>query len=137
MTAFLGDIQIPIAFKTIEGNTGHASFTPTLPGVYRIEVACIDKLVQGSPFPVRVVDPSRCKLVGVVPKYLKLGEPHEFQLNTNDAGVADVEFQCAEKQTDRFFKSEVHPLNSNGLQLLAVTPLKCGEFLVGIKFHDA
>lgn len=137
MTAFLGDIQIPIAFKTIEGNTGHASFTPTLPGVYRIEVACIDKLVQGSPFPVRVVDPSRCKLVGVVPKYLRLGEPHEFQLNTNDAGVADVEFQCAEKQTDRFFKSEVHPPNSNGLQLLAVTPLKCGEFLVGIKFHDS
>ena len=53
MTAILGDVQIPISFKSIEGNIAHASFTPTLPGVYNIEVACINKLVQGSPFTVK------------------------------------------------------------------------------------
>ena len=137
MTAILGDVQIPITFKTIEGNVGHASFTPTLPGVYSIEVACINKLVQGSPFTVKVADPSRCKLLGSVPKYLKFGEPHEFRVNTKDAGVGETEFQCTEKQTKTVFRSNSHPLNSEGLQLLAVTPLKCGEFLVGIKFHDS
>lgn len=135
MTAICGDMQFPIHFKSIEGNVGTATFTPSLPGTYRIEVVCIDRLVEGSSFEVRVVDPSHCKLEGVLPKYLRLRQRHDFTIDMKEAGSGELQFECAEEQNVHLFRTEQYHEESTGRQIISVTPLDEGEFLVGIKFH--
>ncbi len=137
MTAFLNDLQIPIRFKKIEGNEGEAIFTPTLPGVFRIEVACVNVLVQGSPFQVEVADPSQCKVIGQLPKYLKMGTAHNFTVDMKNAGVGDLEFVSAETGGSIPFHTLVLPVNMKGVQTLEVIPQKTGDFLVGIQFHGS
>ncbi len=137
MTAFLDDIQIPIRFKKIDGNQGDATFTPTLPGVYRVEVACVNMLVEGSPFQVEVADPSQCRPVGLLPKYLKMGDPYKFTVDMKNSGVGDIEFVSADGEVTMPFDTVVLPVNKNGMQTLEVTPQKSGDYLVGIQFHGS
>ncbi len=135
MTAICGDIQIPINFKTLEGNVGNATFTPTLPGNYRIEVACIDRLIEGSSFSILVADPSHCKLEGLLPKYMKLRKGHDFTIDTKDAGDGQLHLECADKPTVQLFRTNNYHVKETGRQIISVTPLEEGEFLLGIKFH--
>lgn len=135
MTAIYGDLQIPVTFKRIEGNTGYATFTPTLPGAYNMEIACIDKLIQGSPFTIDVSDPSRCKIMGTVPRYMKFYAPYEFQIHTSDAGAGELSFECSDRTTAELFRTRVIPANKAGIQIVEATPISQGEYLVGIKFH--
>ena len=140
MTAIYGDIQIPIAFSSIEGKRGHASFIPTLQGRYRVEIACIDKLVEGSPFVVEVADPSKCRLLERVPQYLQLNEPHEFLVDMKEAGSGELKFEVVDHSHDTVpFRSEVEiigPKTSVGnSQRVTITPLILGNYLLTIKFH--
>ena len=136
MTANFGDVQMPITFTTIQGNIGHASFVPTLPGSYRIEVSCVDKLIEGTPFMVEVADPSRCRLVGVLPKYLKLNSPYEFRVHTGDAGKGPLKVICPDRDVSRLFESQVHTLANQDSQGIVVTPRRQGNYLLGITFFD-
>lgn len=134
MTANYDDLQIPISFSTIQGNVGHASFVPTLPGTYRIEVSCVEKLIEGTPFTIEVADPSRCKLVGTLPKYLKLNSPYEFRIDTGDAGKGMLEVTCPDRDVSRLFETSVHNLACGDSQGVVVTPRQKGNYLLGITF---
>ena len=136
MTAVLtSDIQIPIKYKSVEGDNGTASFKPTLPGVYSIEVVCVDKLIQGSPFRVQVSDPLSCKLHGTTPSFLELKKPHVFKLDTKEAGVGSMKFECVDKDTSVFFETSFKDDDSDYFKKLEVRPHVEGEYLVGIKYH--
>ena len=136
MTANFGDVQIPIAFSVVQGNVGHASFIPTLPGTYRIEVSCVEKLIEGTPFMIEVADPSRCKLVDALPKYLKLNSPCEFRVHTGDAGKGMLQVTCPDRDVSRLFDTEVRRLASQDSQGVVVTPRQQGNYLLGITFFD-
>lgn len=136
MTANFEDVQIPISFASVQGNIGLATFVPTLPGSYRIEVSCVDRLIEGSPFTVEVADPSRCKLLGVVPNHLKLDSPHEFKVHTGDAGKGPLKVTCPDRDVTQLFDTKVHTLASQDTQGVIVTPRKQGNYLIGITFFD-
>ena len=136
MTANFDDTQIPIAFTSVQGNIGHASFVPMLPGTYRIEVSCVEKLIEGAPFTIEVADPSQCKLVGSVPKYLRLDAPHEFRVHTGEAGQGMLQVTCPDRDVSRLFETEVHTLASGDTQGVVVTPRQLGNHLLGITFSD-
>ena len=137
ITANFGDIQIPINFSTIQNNIGHASFIPTLPGSYRIEVSSVGKLIDGSPFMVEVADPSQCKLEGNLPKYLKLNSPHQFRVCTGTAGKGVLAVTCPDRDVSRFFDSSVRTLPDQDSQAVVVTPRRAGNYLLGITFLDS
>jgi filamin len=136
MTANFEDVQIPIAFASIQGSIGHASFVPTLPGSYRIEVSCVNKLIEGTPFTVEVADPSRCKLISTVPTFLKLNSPHEFRVHTGDAGKGPLTVTCPDRDISRLFDTQVYTLASQDSQGVIVTPRHQGNYLLGITFSD-
>ena len=137
MTAILTpEIQIPIKFKSIKGNRGYASFKPTLPGVYKVEVVCVDKLIQGSPFTVEVTDPLSCKLHGAVPSFLELNKPHVFELDTKEAGIGNIAFDCVDKDTVSCFNTVFTHQENEYFKKLEIRPLRVGEYLVGIKYHN-
>lgn len=141
MTAVLTqDIQISIKFKSIEGDTGTASFKPTLSGVYRVEVVCINKMIQGAPFTIRVTDPLSCKLLGKqLPKFLQLREPYVFELDTKEAGFGEVSFECVDRDTSAYFETtfweEEMEDSDHHLKRVQVCPHAEGEYLIGIKYH--
>lgn len=137
MTAILtSEIQVPIKFKSILGNRGMASFKPTLPGVYSVEVVCVDKLIQGSPFTIEVSDPLSCKLNGNAPSFVELEKPHIFELDTKEAGVGNVTFECVDRDTPRFFTAKFKESKDEYFEHLEVFPHAEGEYLVGIKYHS-
>ena len=137
MTAILSlDVQIDIKFKSLEGNRGYASFTPTLPGIYRIEVVCIDQLIHGTPFNVRVSDPHSCKVKGDIPAFLELGKPFVFEVDTKEGGVGALTFDSSDHVISSLFKVQLKRPDTTDLQKLEVTPLVEGSFLVGIKYED-
>lgn len=136
MTAILSnDLQVPIKFKSFEGKKGYASFTPTLPGTYRIEVVCVDQLIKGTPFNIIVTDPQSCKVKGVIPSFLQLQKPHLFEVDMKEAGVGDITFESSDHDVSSFFQARLMYPNSTNLQTLEVTPLQEGNFLVGIKYQ--
>ena len=136
MTANYGEIQIPISFSAVQGYIGHASFVPTQPGSYRIEASCVDKLIEGTPFTIDVADPSRCKLIGTLPSYLRLNSPHEFRVHTGEAGKGPLEVTCPDRDISRLFDTEVHTLACQDSQGVVVTPRRQGNYLLGITFLD-
>ena len=136
MTAVLtSEIQIAVKFKTIMGNIGIASFKPTLPGIYNVEVVCVDKLIEGSPFAVEVSDPLSCRLNGKPPSFLELEKPYTFELDTKDAGVGDVTFECVDRDTPSYFTSTLKEQGGNFFRQLEIFPHAEGEHLVGIQYH--
>ena len=136
MTANIEDTQIPIAFSSIQGNVGHASFIPTFPGTYRIEVSCVEKLIEGAPFVIEVADPSQCKLVGSLPKYLRLNSPHEFRVHTGEAGSGALEVTCPDRDISKLFETKVRTLANQEAQGVMVTPRQLGNYLLGITFFE-
>ena len=134
MTANSEDIQLPITFSSIQGNIGHASFVPTFPGSYRIEVSCVEKLIEGTPFTIEVADPSQCKLVGTLPTYLKLNSPYEFRVHTGNAGRGILEVTCPDRSVSCLFDTSVRKLASGDSQGVVVTPRQMGNYLLGITF---
>ena len=139
MTAVLSlDVQIPIKFKSVDGNLGYASFTPTLPGEYRVEIVCVDQLIKGCPFSVKVTDPHNCKMKNDVPSFLEVAKPHTFEIDAQDAGgFGEISFDSSDHDISSLFKTRLKPrLQSSSVQKLEVTPLKEGDFLVGIKYQN-
>lgn len=136
MTAVLDyDFQIPIKFSRIEGKKGFASFKPTMPGVYQVEVVCVDRLIQGSPFSVKVTDPTNCKVQGDLPAFLKLNVPHIFEIDTKEAGVGNITFEGTNCEISSLFRTNFQPYDASDLLKLEVTPIAEGDFVVGLKYH--
>ncbi|XP_068231445.1 filamin-A isoform X3 [Palaemon carinicauda] len=67
-----------------------AEYTPHTPGNYKIEVLCSNSHVKGSPFQCTAYDASRVVLDSNK-TVTAVGEPCMFQLNTSEAGAADLE----------------------------------------------
>ena len=137
MTAILEgeDAQIPLRFDNISGSIGHAIFRPTLAGRYSIEIACIDQLVQGSPFNIDVVDPAQCKILENIPKYLQLNLPHTFEIDMRDAGRGTLTFECEDSQAATTFDVKSSPPDHLGVSRIEVIPQREGRHLVTLKFQ--
>ena len=129
LTAICGDVHIPFLFENIVGDKGYATFSPTLPGVYSIEVACVDKLVEGSPFLVTAVDPTKCVLLTKVPKYLAIDIPCEIVVSMSEAGPGEVIFNCL--SNPNAFVNEVTEIEPLRL-LVKLIPKTLGEAMVTI-----
>ena len=129
MTAICGDIHIPLEFSKITGNTGKALFVPTLPGNYNLEVACVDRLVEGSPIIVQVIDPLKAVVLTKLPKHFALNRPYELTVNTKEAGNGEVQFKCLDElDTSGYFSVAVNSTQPN-LVSVVVIPKEIGQFL--------
>ena len=130
LVAISDEIQIPFDFSTIDGKSGQAVFTPTLSGDYSLEVACVDRLVDGTPIKIRVIDPLKTVIQTKLPKYLALNSPFEFVINTKEAGLGPIDFKClSDGAVSDCFSVVVNSTEPNEV-IIVVTPLQLGEFLV-------
>ena len=137
MTAVLSlDVQIDIKFTSVEDNVGYASFTPTLPGEYRVEVVCVDQLIKGCPFSVKVTDPHNCKVINKIPSFLEVTKPHTFEIDAKDAGVGQITFDSSDHDISSLFEFKLMRPDSTDVQKLEVTPLVEGDYIVGIKYQN-
>ena len=72
-----------------------SSFVPIEPGSYEVFVECANKHVTGSPFTVKVADPSKCQLLET-PSQLQIGTKHEIVIKTRGAGIGVLTAQLAD-----------------------------------------
>ena len=125
-------IHIPFQLFQVNENKGRAHFTPTLPGVYTIHVTCIDKHIEGSPFSVSVIDPTKCTLLAKPPKYLALNQPFELLIDTSDAGVAKVGFTAENAFLCTAVVTEVGP----SIFHILIEPKGTGETMLSITYWN-
>ena len=130
------DIQIPIRFDNIKEKVGHATFQPTLPGTYTIEIFCVDQLIKGSPFQVDVVDPSQCKVLGTTPEFLQANTPFTFEVDVKHAGKGDLSFKCDEEKYTDTFDTSITQADQSGISKVTVTPHQEGIHLISFKFQE-
>jgi filamin len=134
LVAICDDIHIAFDFTDIvtsgDVSIGEAEFVPTLPGTYRLEIVCIDRLVEGSPLIITVVDPSKCILETKVPKYLAINREIEFLLSFKEAGPGEIKFKCIDN--DDVFDSTISSQKMSAS--VVVTPKVLGEFMITF-FH--
>ena len=103
------------------------SFVPIEAGSYEVFVECAGNHVNGSPFTLKVADPSKCQILGNVATVIQLGEPEEIVLKTRGAGAGEIDIYLdGEKESD----SMEYKIDNQGLDTYCVT-------LTGTKVHKA
>lgn len=130
LTAITDGIHIPFRVNRFEDSKGLADFTPTLPGVYDIHVACLGKEIEGSPFSIVVVDPTKCVFESKPSKYMALNETLQFLISTSDAGIGIIE---AHAENVSMLEIEVAKIDTFQY-CVSVTPLVVGETVVQVTF---
>ena len=68
-----------------------ASFVPIEPGKYEVFVDCAGSNISGSPFTLKVADPSKCQILGDVPTTLQLNMTEEVIVKTRNAGTGELD----------------------------------------------
>ena len=136
--AICGDVQVPFNVESEEGHVGTVAFTPTVAGVYSIEVACGDRLVSGSPFVVDVIDPSQVYLENKIPKYLHIGVPFEFKLNAGNAGPGIPNVSVEDRALEDVFNCKYIEDEVRGtLSAIVLTPKEYGEFVLSLTWSGS
>ena len=69
-----------------------ASFTPPEAGSYEVFVDYAGSSIQGTPFTLKVVDPSKCQVLGDMPTVIQVSTTAEFVLKTRGAGPGDLSY---------------------------------------------
>ena len=79
--------------KVNEKDTGNheVNFVPIEPGTYEVFVECAGRHINGSPFTVKVADPSKVQLLGGGLSSIQQGESGEITVKTRGAGEGTLE----------------------------------------------
>ena len=104
-------------------------FDPTLVGTYNLSVMWEGDHIQGSPFVIRVVDPSKCVIEGSPPSCLQLGQSKVFVINTEGAGNGEVVIS----PTSEAVETEVRDKGPNSYEVV-ITGAELGEAMVEVKY---
>ena len=115
----------------------HTYRTNTI-GIYSVEVACGDRLVKGSPFLVHVIDPSQIALENKFPRYLHIGVPFEFRLDTRNAGPGVPSVSVEDRALEEVFEVEIvdDDQKVSGTKII-VTPKEYGEFVLSLTWSGS
>ena len=84
-----------------------ASFTPPDAGSYEVFVDYAGSSIQGTPFTLKVVDPAKCQVLGVVPTVIQVGTTASFVLKTRGAGPGDLSFLLGGRATSTFATANI------------------------------
>ena len=116
-----------------------ALFTPILTsGIYSVEVACGDRLVSGTPFLVEVIDPSQISLENELPRYLHIGVPFEFKLDTRNAGPGVPNVSVEDRALEEVFNVEIVDDDQKvSGTIIRVTPKEYGEFVLSLAWSGS
>ena len=106
-----------------------ATVTPTEPGTYDIMAAYQGENINGSPFPLPVIDPSKCQMMGDFPRYMQVGKPEEITVKTRGAGVGSL--TCAPIDESPLH-IEAKENKENDEYLITFTPKAIGEVGVSL-----
>ena len=101
-----------------QGNDSYvANFVPIEPGSYELFVEYSGAHINGSPFTVKVVDPSKCQILGDVPTMVQVGETEEFVLKSRGAGKGGLKVLIDGKETHAAVECKIE---NQGLDTYAV-----------------
>ena len=127
------DINVTLTPKD-NGNLD-ASFVPTEAGSYEIFAVYSGEHIQGSPFSLKVADPSKCQVLGDLPTTLQVGQSETIVVKTRGAGIGKLTctFDDTEKSTTPIIASDIEEQNTETFEV-KLLPNEIGEALVELKW---
>ena len=88
-----------------------AKFVPIEPGSYEVFIEYAGRHVNGSPFTIRVADPSKCQILGQTPSILQLNVREEITVKTRGSGEGELKALVKnEDESNPAIKCEVKDL---------------------------
>ena len=109
-----------------------ATVTPTEPGKYDIMAVYQGENISGSPFPLPVIDPSKCQILGDIPRYMQVGKPQEITVKTRGAGIGSLTCDCSSPSDKSPLLAEVKENKENDEYLVTLIPERVGEAAVSL-----
>ena len=109
-----------------------ATFVPTEGGDYEVFAIYNDDHIQGSPFSLKVADPSKCQILGDLPTDLQVGEPSDFIVKTRGAGFGKLTCS-ADTPSEAIISSEIED-KDNDTQEVTLQPKAIGEAQIEVKW---
>ena len=110
-----------------------ATFIPTEGGSYEVFAIYNDDHIQGSPFSLKVADPSKCQILGDLPADLQVGEPSDFIVKTRGAGFGKLTCSAADASDEAIISSEMED-KDNDTQEVTLQPKAIGEAQIEVKW---
>ncbi len=107
----------------------YVKFDPTSVGTYSLDLRWDGKELIGSPFKIKVVDPSRCAFKTAFPSLIRLGDDTSYEVDTRSAGDGDVEAYSMGPEVSSSVVKE-----SNGKFIVVLSGAKLGSTSVDLKF---
>ena len=83
----------PTNLKEMSPNNYEVAFVPTRPDAYNMDVFWAEESIRGSPFTIKIVDPSQVECG--TPSFTTSGKPVELEVNTFMAGPGILTAQCS------------------------------------------
>lgn len=90
VTAHGPSADLSVEVKEVKEGTYDATFIPIEPGSYEVFIEHAGQHVTGSPFTLKVADPSKCQVLGDVLSLLQFGESDEMTIKTRGAGEGEL-----------------------------------------------
>nr|CAD2206051.1 unnamed protein product [Meloidogyne enterolobii] len=121
--------------------TTEIAFRPQEIGIYEVNIEFNNRLVNGSPFPVTVVDPTKVLIISDDRKQiirpdgmlqLFVGQRNVINLDCSEAGPAKIRAEVRDADGELLpleQQTQVHPLDNGKFQLL-FTPRKSGKYKI-------
>uniref|UniRef100_A0A915MT22 Uncharacterized protein n=1 Tax=Meloidogyne javanica TaxID=6303 RepID=A0A915MT22_MELJA len=121
--------------------TTEIAFRPQEIGIYEVNIEFNNRLVNGSPFPVTVVDPAKVLIISDDRKQiirpdgmlqLFVGQRNVINLDCSEAGPAKIRAEVRDADGELLpleQQTQVHPLDNGKFQLL-FTPRKSGKYKI-------
>ena len=107
----------------------YIKFDPTLDGIYTLSLKWDGKELPGSPYSIRVVDPTKCVSETSFPSFIRIGEKVTYKVETGQAGAGELYVSSSGPE----ISSSVSRVE-NGTFIVTLEAVKLGSATIDIKF---
>ena len=107
----------------------YIKFDPSSIGVYTLSLMWDNKHLKGSPYSIKVIDPSKCIFAEPFPSCVKLGDKAEYEVDASSAGVGELEVFVKGSEAEALVRED-----GSGVWKGSVRGVKLGSTSVDVKY---
>ncbi len=107
----------------------YIKFDPSFIGNYSLSLSWDNKMLKGSPYTVKVIDPTRCKLSTDFPSCVQLSDEVSFEVDVNGAGNGEIEVFSNGAEVEAKVTNQ-----TSGVYTVSLLGAKLGSTSVDVRF---
>ena len=129
-----GNNLVPSSEISKEEHFSTVYFTPTSIGSYVVYVEFNGEQIPNSPFIVQCIDPSKCKVLGELPKVLQVDRATDFAVTSEGAGLGTLSLLVNGKEEGKMCTTVVKTQQENSVHTVTLIPRLIGDISIQLLF---